>query len=955
MKPICLFLCFLLSRESSHALTLAVAVNDVTQNVYGEFMVIYNGSITASAVGGVAPYTFTLVGSGPAQNNGYFPALRPGTYQVQVTDATGASATTTVTVGSVYPVPSVHLAKPVLPSTCSDSDGRFTMIATGGTPPYQYSIDGGITWSSGNTFTGLGQGYYSQCVVRDANGMYAVASTDIFDVGSPGDSLYFFRNGCPYGLYIESYAGTNCGSNGEQEVRAYGGVPPVLYAVDDGAYRPAQNTTYDPAGEYTFDSLSGGLHRYYAKDATGAVVTATAIVYQYCGIRVVWAAVSASCGASDGSMTLHAVGGLPPYQYTADGINYQADSTFTGLAVGVYSFLVRDAAGSFLSVTAAETNRCPQVTVIAAPDTCAAGKGTLAASGTLGTRPYQFSIDGVHFQADSVFTGLLPGAYTLTLKDAGGYMATAGATVRNDCLQLTLSVSATTCGLRNGSISASGSNGTPPYQYSVNGGAYTSVGFFDTLAAGTYVITLMDGTGLTAIMDTTVAASTGPVLSFFVSPATCAGTGGSVQGHETGGVFPLYFGLSTAHTREVDDSLFLDLDTGTYILSLVDGNNCLVRDTVTVTAPPTPVVALGDDTTLCVGDTLVLSAPPGDTYLWQGVPGVARDTVTGTASIALSVTNAFGCTASDAISVRFIQPPFFSLGNDTILCSGDKDVLSASTPGAYLWSTGAITRTMTVTTPGLYWLQVTDGGCSRRDSLVVQYQIRPSMSLGNDTTLCSGQTLLLAAPAGYSWYRWQDGSANLQYMITAPGTYSLTVDNNGCDTTGSLTVAYNSPPELSLGPDTTICVSEQLTLNAFVNGGQYRWQDGSTRPQYVVNAPGTYTVSITNGCGTLTDSVTVSYEDCTCRFSVPSAFTPNGDGVNDLFRPAYKCLFTDYGIRIYNRWGNLVFSSRDAARAWDGTMAGQPQPTGVYVWQITFRDTLTGGQVQRQGTVLLTR
>ena len=92
-----------------------------------------------------------------------------------------------------------------------------------------------------------------------------------------------------------------------------------------------------------------------------------------------------------------------------------------------------------------------------------------------------------------------------------------------------------------------------------------------------------------------------------------------------------------------------------------------------------------------------------------------------------------------------------------------------------------------------------------------------------------------------------------------------------------------------------------------------------------------------------------------CRFYVPSAFTPNGDGNNDVFLPKYLCLFTSYQLKVYNRWGQLVFASTNPADGWDGRMGGSPQPPGVYVWEMAFRDNLTGKLLRKNGTVILIR
>ena len=97
------------------------------------------------------------------------------------------------------------------------------------------------------------------------------------------------------------------------------------------------------------------------------------------------------------------------------------------------------------------------------------------------------------------------------------------------------------------------------------------------------------------------------------------------------------------------------------------------------------------------------------------------------------------------------------------------------------------------------------------------------------------------------------------------------------------------------------------------------------------------------------------YENCACQFYIPNAFTPNGDGHNDVFLPKYQCLFINYELKIYNRYGQLIFVSRNAGNGWDGLFGGQQQPTGTYVWMLNYKDNLTGKEVRKNGTVVLIR
>ena len=150
-------------------------------------------------------------------------------------------------------------------------------------------------------------------------------------------------------------------------------------------------------------------------------------------------------------------------------------------------------------------------------------------------------------------------------------------------------------------------------------------------------------------------------------------------------------------------------------------------------------------------------------------------------------------------------------------------------------------------------------------------------------------------------------------------------------------------------------MTENLLLDVTYPQSTYLWQDGSQLSHYEVTKAGTYSVGVTNSCGTANASVNVAYENCACKFYVPNAFSPNGDGKNDIFKPGYQCLFSNYEMKIYNRWGRLVFDSQNTGIGWDGNYKNEQQPVDVYIWVMVYKDNLTGKSVRKNGTVMLIR
>jgi gliding motility-associated-like protein len=176
------------------------------------------------------------------------------------------------------------------------------------------------------------------------------------------------------------------------------------------------------------------------------------------------------------------------------------------------------------------------------------------------------------------------------------------------------------------------------------------------------------------------------------------------------------------------------------------------------------------------------------------------------------------------------------------------------------------------------------------------------------------------------------------------------VSNNGCDATDTIQIGYLVLPHSFLGNDTTLCDGKTIVLKAEANNAAFVWQDGSRGPEFTVTQPGTYKLTLTNQCESVTEEITVKRG--LCELFMPNAFTPNNDGVNDVFRVKDHSFIKSFDIQIFNRWGQLVYKSKDPGRGWNGTFNGILQPTGNYVWLIMLTD-IDGNRKQYRGTVLL--
>jgi gliding motility-associated-like protein len=319
-----------------------------------------------------------------------------------------------------------------------------------------------------------------------------------------------------------------------------------------------------------------------------------------------------------------------------------------------------------------------------------------------------------------------------------------------------------------------------------------------------------------------------------------------------------------------------------------------------------------------------------------------------------------GCFGYDTVHISVNQSPPINLGPDKGICAGDTLVLDAG-PGfmQYQWSNGSNTQQIVVQTNGTFSVAgITTDGCRSLDTLVVpNVYTLPVVALNKDSSLCTGSQRILDAGAGFTNYTWNTGSISQSIGVNAIGMYSVTVtDNNGCEGGDTTKIAVMLPqPAGFLGQDTSMCSYDRLQLKATTNFDQYTWSTGSSAAAIIVNQPGIYWLQVKDGNNCVgKDTVIVNPQVCPTAFFMPTGFTPNNDGKNDLLRPLLKGDVAHYKFRIYNRWGQLLLETTDPNKAWDGTYQGQPQSSGVFVWMCAYRFDGESPKAQ-QGTFVLIR
>ncbi len=306
----------------------------------------------------------------------------------------------------------------------------------------------------------------------------------------------------------------------------------------------------------------------------------------------------------------------------------------------------------------------------------------------------------------------------------------------------------------------------------------------------------------------------------------------------------------------------------------------------------------------------------------------------------------------DSVQLHFNYPKvtdslWWSFG-DTTLGAANHDtathpVIPYSEPGKYpvsveLWWRGRQWRTL-------------------KDTVVVKAE--PELDLPGDTTLCPGDTLWLDARQGIpAQYQWNTGSRDSTLTVRDSGYYRLEVSTSCGIVSDSLRVSYHPLPERRPLRDTTLCLEDSVQLSVAQPGRvRYRWENGDTTASRWIDSSGSYQVAIATACDTITESARVEIEPCGCRFHVPNAFSPNGDGVNDRFAIKYHCDSVSFQLQILNRWGQVIYRQTEADPFWDGRFQGQRAPEGVYLYRLVFKGG-TGEhyrEEERHGRIMLLR
>jgi hypothetical protein len=392
-----------------------------------------------------------------------------------------------------------------------------------------------------------------------------------------------------------------------------------------------------------------------------------------------------------------------------------------------------------------------------------------------------------------------------------------------------------------------------------NTGASTSTIAVNT--SGTYSVTVTNTLGCSAKDTVVITQNELQEVNLGNDTAICSNMPFTrvLNAGNTGATY-LWDNGATTQTRTVSTY-------GTYYVT-VSNAGCSKKDTIVISSLTAPVVNLGADQALCAGSSIALNAQnTGATILWNTGATTSTIAVNTVGTYSVVVTNNLGCIAKDTVVITQNPLQTVNLGNDTAICSNVSftRVLNAGNAGStYLWDNGATTQTRTVSTFGTYYVNVTNAGCSKKDTIVISSLTAPVVNLGADQEFCTGASVTLNAQNAGSNILWNTGATTSSITINTGGTYSVLVTNTQlCSARDTVVITQNSLPVVNLGNDTALCIGNSITLDATVTNGDYAWNTNENTATITTDTAGTYIVEVTNtitGCSN-SDTIAISIND----------------------------------------------------------------------------------------------
>lgn len=386
--------------------------------------------------------------------------------------------------------------------------------------------------------------------------------------------------------------------------------------------------------------------------------------------------------------------------------------------------------------------------------------------------------------------------------------------------------------------------------------------------------------------------------------------------------------------------------TTVYTVTLTDVCGVVLTVEVNVTVESGYSVSTGEDTFFCEGGEVILTAQitgAGAQFIWSTNDGIIdgneiqpQITAQGEGTYLATITSPLQCQYWADVFVDEIFYPNFNLPDTALFCPNESLELSVGGPWDFtLWSGGLTGSNVVVSNEGSYTVTVAQDGCAISDTIYVNQVELPYINLGPDVEFCQETTVDLNA--GYIG-QWSNGFVSDMITVASAGTYGFTYTTEGCSVYDEINVSMIPLPYYSAAATQFACIGSPYIINLDgIDDAQYVWSTGGELPYLEVDQPGTYWATITNQCGSKVASIDVIFEDCESAVYTPTSFTPNNDGLNDVWQIITRNV-ESLQVKVMNRWGQVVFESTELNPVWTGGFNGGDTyvQDGLYFYRVEF-------------------
>ena len=721
-------------------------------------------------------------------------------YTVLVTDENGCTSTAATTV-TVNQLPSAFVS-----GSTSICQGDTTVLTASGGVAYQ--------WSTGN---------FDDHIIVTNSGNYTVTVT-----GTNGCEASVQKTVTVNALPVATVTESVSICRGQQASLSTDAPAGSTYVWSTGSYQ--SHITVTEAGDYQVTITNANL--------CSRVYHSTVTVYELPQVSII--GTSEICDGQSTSLTV-AGDGISQYAWS----NGDHNPSTTVNAGGQYYVTVTNIHGCSSTASRGVVVHDLPVPQISGNLTICNGKSTtLTATGGI-----SYIWNTGNTGANIAVAPSTNQSYTVTASNAYGCMASASATVTVNALPVvTFNGRTEICAGESTGITATGAN---TYAWS-NGGQSATVVLSN---AGTYTVTATDVQNCSNSASVTIKVNANPNVQISGPEYVCIGNVATLtaSGAET------YLWSNDETTAQVD---VLPAATSTYTVTGYDTNGCHSTSSKVVNVEPLPTISVSGVKTICAGQSTTLTATGGTTYQWSD--GTAGNTITvspaASQAYVVTVTNAHGCTTSLETQVTVNALPEITFSGATEMCAGNSVTITAAGGNAYLWSTGAVTPSVTLYSQGYYKVTVTnDKSCQQIDSVYIKVNQNPDVQITGPDYICFGNVATLTA-SGANTYAWStnETSASISPAPAATTTYTVTgYDAKGCQTTASKVLNVESLPVITVSGTKTICAGQSTTLTA-AGGAYYFWDNGANSNSITVTPATTqsYVVTVTNALGCSSSLVT---------------------------------------------------------------------------------------------------